>query len=216
MRFFVDFDNTITVEDANAALFNRFGTCDNSRIVQLYIKKEISSVEASSYNWMNIKASRQEMENFLVEIDIDAYFFEFYSFCKRLGAPLTILSDGVDFYIQHILRRYHLEHIPVISNRLLFTDDNNFYPEFPFYEQGCKWCGNCKGIHMDKKKNEGDTIVYIGDGYSDVCAIPKADILFAKGDLLNYCIENKIFCYHFGNFKDVLTVIEKEILQFSI
>jgi 2-hydroxy-3-keto-5-methylthiopentenyl-1-phosphate phosphatase len=45
--------------------------------------------------------------------------------------------------------------------------------------------------------------VYIGNGFSDRCPAEYADMLLAKGDLLNHCRREKIECIPFGNFRDV-------------
>ena len=51
---------------------------------------------------------------------------------------------------------------------------------------------------------DNDIIVYIGDGYSDFCAVKFADIVFAKGELQTKCQNENISYYLYKNFDDII------------
>ena len=212
IQYFVDFDSTITKTDVGIALSERFGPCDLSGVINDWLLGKATSREPMIQQWASIKAAKKEMVQYLETIEIDPYFSDFYSFVKKSNASLTILSDGVDFYIHHILRRFHLEDIPVFSNRLVFTSENEYHLSFPYFEHSCGKCANCKGYHIPNLTPEGYKVVYIGDGYSDICAVPVSDYIFAKKCLLDYCIKNEIKCYKYSDFKEVLTVLTDSIV----
>jgi 2-hydroxy-3-keto-5-methylthiopentenyl-1-phosphate phosphatase len=67
----------------------------------------------------------------------------------------------------------------------------------------CTRCGNCKRFHLEKLKREGFTTVYIGNGYSDRCPSEHADVVLAKGELLDHCRAQEIAHIPFENFRDV-------------
>ena len=54
----------------------------------------------------------------------------------------------------------------------------------------------------------GNEVIFIGDGLSDLCALPQADIIFARGDLLDYCRANKIPAFAYKDFYDILRRIK--------
>ncbi|RME18936.1 MAG: hypothetical protein D6800_14980, partial [Candidatus Zixiibacteriota bacterium] len=46
-------------------------------------------------------------------------------------------------------------------------------------------------------------VVFVGDGYSDACAARRADVLYAKKDLAEYCRAEKIAYTLYDTFEDV-------------
>ena len=51
--------------------------------------------------------------------------------------------------------------------------------------------------------------VYVGDGLSDRCPCTYSELVFAKGDLLDFCKANDVDHVEFKNFRDV----ERELVQ---
>lgn len=114
------------------------------------------------------------------------------------------MSDGLTFYIRRILNKYGFHDLHVFANEVVFLNHHTIKPDFPYYEKGCLNCGNCKGFHIRNMRQNGQTIVYIGDGFSDRCGADESNIVFAKGDLKRYCQQKKIDFYEFNHFGDVL------------
>jgi 2-hydroxy-3-keto-5-methylthiopentenyl-1-phosphate phosphatase len=50
-------------------------------------------------------------------------------------------------------------------------------------------------------------LAFIGDGYSDICAVTQADLLIAKKDLALYCSERGIAYTPFDNFTEVAQIL---------
>ncbi len=64
----------------------------------------------------------------------------------------------------------------------------------------------CKCNIIKNRKNVTKAVYYVGDGVSDFCASKKADKIFAKGRLLEYCKKNKIAengLIGFSSFKEI-------------
>ena len=54
------------------------------------------------------------------------------------------------------------------------------------------------------EENKDDyKLVFIGDGYSDICAAGQADYLFSKKDLEEYCLSENIDYYSYHTFLDI-------------
>jgi len=203
-KIFTDFDGTISINDVGDALFEQFTDTDWEQVVLDWKMDKISSREVFSHGCEKTRITKQQLEAFSDEQQIDPFFKDFVEYCQEKSYPITVLSDGLDFYIRRILDHYGFNDLKVFANQLVFLDYNQIKPEFPYYGKGCLVCGNCKGYHLRKFRQQGDILVYIGDGYSDRCAVPETDILFAKRDLKEYCMEKNIAFHEFENFNDVL------------
>ena len=119
--------------------------------------------------------------------------------------PLAIVSDGFREYIHLILGRHGLD-VPCFANRVEFIG-NSLRPVFPYFHLGCRRCANCKGYHVLRYKNAGYRPVFIGDGLSDLCALPHADRILAKGDLAAYCEREGIPHTRIGNLGEALAAL---------
>jgi 2-hydroxy-3-keto-5-methylthiopentenyl-1-phosphate phosphatase len=204
----VDFDGTITQNDVGALIFDTFAKEENRRIVSLWLEGKISSRECLERLCQLVKVSRSELKKFVLSQKIDEKFCDFVDLCKCKGLKLVVLSDGLDFYIKLILKKFGLERLPFYSNVLKFKG-NKLEPRFPYFDKGCGSCGNCKRYHLISLREKGQTVVYVGDGLSDKCAVREADLVFAKGDLSRFCEKEGIGHYLFSDFGDVSKILRK-------
>lgn len=199
-----DFDGTITKRDVGTALVENFGPKGWEKYEEKWIQREISSKYILTFYYENMAQTTQKLINFIDKnIEVDENFHDFYEYCKSNKIDLYIISDGMNFYIDFILHKYNLDAIPYFSNLYI---DNGYYikTKFPYFNEQCGMCGNCKTSHLDKFLEKDTYIVYIGDGYSDRCVSKKVDLVFAKNDLEKYCIQNNINYVKYNNFLDVL------------
>ena len=204
----VDFDGTITQEDVGALIFDTFAREENRKIVSLWLQGKISSRECLERLCRLVKVSRSELRKFVLSQKIDGNFGDFVDLCKCKGLKLVILSDGLDFYIKLILKKFGLERLPFYSNVLRFKG-NKLEPRFPYFDKGCGSCGNCKRYHLTTLKKKGQKVVYVGDGLSDKCAVREADLVFAKGDLSRFCENEDIEHQLFSDFGDVCQILRR-------
>ena len=207
-----DFDGTITLRDVGQQFFEKF-IPDRKAHEELLDKWKIgliSSRECLEKEVAWVQAGIPDLDDFIENERLDPFFKDFVDFCNRRKFELMILSDGLDYYIDSILMRYGYGFIDFRSNHLATDGDSITGVEFPWYlPELCDMCGNCKKAHIDKMRGEGYFTVYIGNGYSDRCPSEHADMVFAKGELLDHCEQKKIDCIPFRNFRDV----EREIMS---
>jgi len=64
--------------------------------------------------------------------------------------------------------------------------------------------GTAKAAIIENYQKAGYFTIFIGDGKSDTDAVRAADKIYAKGHLLDYCLEHQIPAEGFENFKDLL------------
>lgn len=207
MKIFCDFDGTVAKNDVGNLLFRTFADERCFEIVKRWKAGEISSKQCLVEECGIARVSRQELQDFADGQELDAHFVGFVNFCQENNIEVEIVSDGLDFYIERILQNHGLAaSVAVHANHLIFLNENEIKPEFPYFELGCGRCGNCKGYHVQQARANHDKLIYIGDGLSDRCGAETADITFAKQDrdLLRYCQEHKIPYHEFQDFADVL------------
>jgi len=208
MQVFCDFDGTISIEDATDMVLTRFAGSEWEDIEQLWKQGQIGSGECMRRQIALIQASRAELDQFLDTVSIDPGFESFLSYCRRDELRVTVVSDGVDYFIRRILARHGINGLPIVANVLTcsFGQGSESYSLFPpFAATGCvSGSGVCKCRVVDSTELQ----VYIGDGRSDFCVSDKVDLVFAKDKLADYCDENGIPYVAFEDFSDLLPKME--------
>lgn len=202
-RVFVDFDGTITTKDVGNAFFRKFG--DEARSVELVNKwkmEEISGRDLMTGEAESVRVVKDRAIDFVAGFDVSDGFKDFVDFCKRNEIPILVVSDGLDFYIEEIFKANQIVNVPFVSNHAVFFS-STIKVEFP-YGSSCTKCANCKAFHILTNSSDDEAIVYIGNGFSDRCAVEYSDVVFAKDDLLKYCELQNISYFPFLTFRDVL------------
>ena len=205
-----DFDGTVASDDVGNLLFKTFNTDGGTAaVVERWHRGEISSRECLEREAEMARVCRRELDKFILERRLDPYFKDFHDFAKKRGMEVVIMSDGLDYYIETMLVRHGLGEIEFFANRLEI-DGDRLKVAFPYYDLlECQDCGCCKTHHLYRYRDEGYFIIYVGDGKSDCCPCATADLVFAKGRLLEFCREKNIDHIKFRNFRDV----EREVLE---
>ena len=207
---FSDFDGTISKRDVGYSLFHFFSDGKNDELLPDWKSGKMTTRDCLLAEAEMVDASSDEILAFVDNIGIDEYFAEFASICERDGIPLKVVSDGLDFYISHLLSKNGHGNLKFMANRSELVD-NTIKITFDHENEACKRCGICKGEVIEKFRNsqsEPYKVVFIGDGYSDICAAHTADILFAKKDLENYCLEKELDYFTYRTFDDILKKLE--------
>ncbi|MGI6453893.1 MAG: MtnX-like HAD-IB family phosphatase [Syntrophomonadaceae bacterium] len=206
--FFIDFDGTITNVDTCRAMVQAFARAGWEEINKRWENKEISTAECAQQTFALFHTTPEQIRNLLLNIEIDPYFIDFCAWCQDKSYPIFILSDGYDLNIKTILNKFRLQ-IPYYANKLIY--DGSFNIKCPYLNDDCGNCGTCKTHLMQELKGE-NLAVYIGDGYSDTCPASQADMVFAKGTLYQYCIQQGIPAQRYQNFGHILASLQKEIV----
>jgi len=206
-----DFDGTVAQEDVGNLLFSTFADpAKTAPIVDSWKRGEISSRACLEGEASHALAPRDALDRFIAGRELDPYFKDFADFARRHDMEVVIVSDGLDYYIESMLLRRGLAHIDFFSNQVTI-DNGRLCVGFPYYDLlDCRDCGNCKTHHLQKLRDVGYYIVYVGNGFSDRCPSRYSDLVFAKSDLLDYCRCHEGINYvPFENFRDV----ERELVR---
>ncbi len=207
---FSDFDGTFTEKDVGHHLFKHFSGGSIRPLVDDWKKGLITTRECLLKEASLVKVAPEEVYTFLDQFSLRPGALEFYEIIKKRNIPFYIVSDGTDIYINYILSKYGLGEIEYFSNKGRF-ENGGLELEFLYDNGDCRRCGNCKGARINDifGQNPGNPkVVYIGDGLSDICAIPHADIIFARGDLFHYCNKNGYSPIEYADFFDILNYLK--------
>lgn len=228
--FFTDFDGTITLKDSNDWLTDNLGYGEKLRIQGNLDTLNDKVTFRDSFREMmdSVKTPFPECIKLLCEnIKLDPYFKDFYQWTRKNRVPVIVLSSGMTPIIRSLL--VHLlgqeaEEIEIVSNevedkpgktkdeeggwQLKYHDDSGF--------------GHDKSLTIrpyakhfaDRPNDPKPTMLYAGDGVSDLSAARETDLLFAKKghDLITYCEREGIPFTVFEDWRSILATT-KDIFE---
>jgi len=200
-----DFDGTITKYDSLDLFLNKYADNSWKDYEKLWFEGKIGSRECIRKQFDLIRGlDNEELASFLKSVEVDDYFSEFYTKAKAQNIRVVIVSDGFDLFIKNILKNHGIDDIEIFTNHLEFKE-GEFLMEFPNISASCKkHSGTCKCKIVNEFKKAYKTLFYVGDGISDFCVSDKADCLFAKRRLLEYCKQKSMNFVEYSTFYEVM------------
>ena len=204
-----DFDGTVSSRDVGHEVLKHFSGDKWADIDRAYVTGKLGSKDAYSIIASIIKIRREELCSYLDHLSgLDPFFGEFYKYCTSRGMGFKIVSDGLDFYIREILSRNGLGEIEFFANSLDFCAGGSISINFPYSNDECKKCGTCKSNILAGMRHKYGSIIYVGDGHSDVCPAKSADLVFGKEILYRKCLANGTSCIHYTSFDKVHEILK--------
>ncbi|HEY9791077.1 MAG TPA: MtnX-like HAD-IB family phosphatase [Candidatus Obscuribacterales bacterium] len=209
LQIFCDFDGTITRGDTTDTLLEALAHPRWKEIEARWENGEIGSRECMQQQVPLIEGGWPAMLSVLDRVEIDNSFATFVNWCKLRGVKISIVSDGIDRVIQHLLQREKVTVEHIWANHLIEDKQGALSLELPKAGRRvvCS-SGLCKCQVLDAA---GASVlkVVIGDGRSDFCWARNADLLFAKDKLLKHCQTNNIAHLPFDNFVQIRVLLEE-------
>ena len=203
-----DFDGTITEVDQSFLLLDAFASGNWRQLLIEYREGKISVGHFNTRAFAMVKEDRQTLVNFVKQTaKIRPGFHELVAYCRREGVQFTIVSNGLDFYINTILTDIGVKNIEVFAAQAQFTPRG----------LEVKYIGP-DGAHLDSDFKEAYTrlfltngyrTVYVGNGLSDISAAKHAHWIFARDELLNLCKQKGLKCLPFVDLNDVVRGLKR-------
>ncbi|MVP01801.1 MtnX-like HAD-IB family phosphatase [Paenibacillus lutrae] len=212
-----DFDGTLMHEDVGAMLMQELGVEEKPETKEMlakFLNKEIGSREWIHESYGQLGGRQEEVNAIADRVSLREGAEKFLDFCKSGGIPVTILSDGMEYYIHRILKRFGVEVDRIIANPIQYDKQGNYMLQVQNKNGACSWCGCCKAGVVRSLKAQGYRVIYIGDGSSDIYGSGFADWVFARSSLARYLEQEQIPFYPFATFHDVMDVLEPQLEQF--
>jgi len=198
-----DFDKTVTVRDASYAILDNFASEDWRRVESEAYSGKYTIMEALSLQAAMVRGTPEEIDALVRDsVHLRDGFAEFAKGCRRDGIHLEICSDGFAHTIPLVLEREGLEWIPYTSNRTWY-ENGGMGIAFDHHMPYCPINGNCKCHQYNRLRAGHDIVAYVGDGGTDACVAAKAQVLFARDWLADYCSGKGIDFTPWSDWSDV-------------
>ncbi len=197
-RVSVDFDGTITTADTVDAILEAFAEPGWEAVEAEWKAGRIGSRECLAQQTALLNVHPDELDAWLDEREVDPHVAGFFGDCLKAEMPVAVVSDGYDWAVRRVLKRMGVRGVPITANRLIHVGDGRWTARFPYSSQNCG-SGVCKCAVVSAPAR----LVHIGDGRSDVCVSDMADIVFAKGHLLEHRRRRGLDSIAFDTFAEV-------------
>ncbi|GAI93469.1 unnamed protein product, partial [marine sediment metagenome] len=162
-----DFDGTITEEDVGFLLLNAFAGENWRQLLSQYREGKISVNYFNSHVFAMVKEDRQTLLKFAKSrAKIRDGVHDLITYCRKKGFQFVIVSNGLDFYIEALLRDKGIDNIEVFAAKTRFSSSGleAWYigPEGNQLEEGFK------EAYVKLFLERGYHVVYVGNGISDI------------------------------------------------
>lgn len=208
IKFFIDFDGTISHVDVVDAVLDRFALKEWKQIERQWARGRIGSRICLKKQMNLVRASKKQLEQLIDSVKIDPHFVEFLRLSKDLGIPVCIASDGFDFIIKRVLKKALrtdpklFDYLSIDCNTVRWRPSEG--PKAVFPNKSCvHGCANCKPAVIQRHSKPTDEVIFVGDGLSDRFAAKVSDLCFAKNRLLDCCKKEKIAYLKYENFGQI-------------
>ncbi|HVZ39411.1 MAG TPA: MtnX-like HAD-IB family phosphatase [Candidatus Kapabacteria bacterium] len=201
---FCDFDGTISPVDVGFGLFDRYGRQEPWNTMAEEGRIPIREYWRAMIANLGQPLTRAMVDAFVRDLPFDPGINGLLEFAREEGIPFTVVSDGLDLYIERYLNLHGVACTTIVCNRAVLDGDEVRGISFPHAAEGCT-CPSavCKRNVVLARARPQARIVYIGDGVTDYCPVRYADIIFAKGRLAAYCNASRLPHYPFKSMADV-------------
>jgi 2-hydroxy-3-keto-5-methylthiopentenyl-1-phosphate phosphatase len=204
-----DFDGTITEEDVSFLILDTFVGPRWREMLTEYMEGRIPVGAFNKKVFAMVKADKQTQLDVIFNSDrvkIRPGLKELVDYCSQHDYRFIIVSNGLTFYIDAILESLGLKNVEV------FAASNEFHPDGMIASyigpDGQEMDAGFKESYTKLLIKDGYDVAYVGNGVSDICPSRLAVKVFATGDLLRKCREEKLAYIPFDDLHDVVRGLE--------
>jgi len=208
---FFDFDNTLTDGDVLDQVIEHFSPNEKWRDWEnAWAEGRLAARDCLRLQVENMRVTREELLAYLSRVRIDPVFADIVDWAKARNATVSIVSDSFLPMIHHILLTNGIDVVPIFANDLGFSGDR-LIPSFPFYDPASVRSANAKARQLAPYGDH--TIVFAGDGHSDLDAALAADVVFAKSTLARELGARDVPFHPFDSLEPVLEFLETQFAR---
>ncbi|BGO93971.1 hypothetical protein NBRC10512_005222 [Rhodotorula toruloides] len=221
---FSDFDGTITLRDSNDCATDELGFgVERRRELNVEIlngQKTFRDAFAEMLEsvWKNGHQFEDVKQYLVKHISLDPGFKSCFQWCEGHDVPVIIVSSGMKPIIEAVLTNLVGEkdaaNIDIISNDVEVAADGAWKIKYRHPESGFGH-DKSKATAPYRDLPHRPTILFCGDGVSDLSAAKAADLLFVKvvpghtNDLAVHCDREKIPYVAIEHFEQVKEVVAR-------
>ena len=203
-----DFDDTVTDGNVSEAIREVFALDEWRSMEREFLDGKLSVEESNIRQYPLVRATRKEIEDFVVGNVVMRFGFEqFVEYCLAVEIRLVIVSSGLDMYIEPALDLLGYDHIEVYSAKAEVTQ-NGVAVSYTD-PAGRPLTQGFKESYLRHFKEQGHTVIYVGDGQSDIAAATEADFAIARAGLETHLREAGLPHQSFESFEDIAKHVDK-------
>ncbi len=204
----IDFDDTIVERDIASQLLDQFAHSSWRGVHERFSRHEITLEQYSAAALDLVDASHDEMVAFAMDVAKPRPgLLELADWAGWNGWNVAVVSSGWDLYINPILDSLGAERMARHCGRARFTYRWRLQYLSP---RGIELTEGFKLSYASAFREVGDTLVWVGDGRSDVPAASLSDAVFARSVLWDEMQGTRDRVFPFETFHDVRAVLERE------
>ena len=207
--FVSDFDGTLTKKDFYKIVSEAYLGEEFMPKYKSWKDGEIKDIEYLSYVFNNISRTEEEIFQDIHKIEFDHFAKNFIEKVKAAQGDFIIISAGTSYYIDIILKKYNIEDVEVYSNKGVFKNNGIYFDLDKNSEFYSERYGIDKLLVIQKLKRNYKKVFYAGDSEPDLKPALVADVVFAKGELVELLKQEKKEYIQFDNFSEVLDKMKK-------
>jgi 2-hydroxy-3-keto-5-methylthiopentenyl-1-phosphate phosphatase len=204
-----DFDGTITDEDVSYKMLEAYAEDKWHKIRDDYHAGKISVGVFNTSAFAMVKAGKNKLlEVARNTMQLRPGLPELVECCRRKGFRFTIISNGLDFYIEDMMKNIGLDNLEIHAATTRFFSGGL---EAQYIGPGGEVLDNgLKETYVDFFLAEGYRVIYMGNGVSDIPSAVKCHHIFATEELLSYCEKHPELNYTpLNDFGKAAEILEK-------
>ncbi len=206
----IDFDGTVTLEDVSFLLLDTYVGSGWRKHLDEYSSGDITVGAFNKKVFGMMSADRKTMTDFVLNsphVKIRPGFRDLIDYCKKQGYKTIIVSNGLSFYIEALLKSQGISGLEVHAAENTFfkggMDVRYLGPDGKEVDAGFK------EAFTDDLRKQGYNVIYVGNGTSDIYPARLARQVFACDDLLKACEKENLAHYPFRDFFEVIEILKK-------
>ena len=203
-----DFDDTIVTENVGKSLLNAFASTKWRAVENLYATGEITVEETNRREFALLNVTKQTIEDHVFETaELRPGFPEFLEHCASTGLNFSVVSNGIDLYIEPALHSLFSSTAQLHSAHGEISENGISISYLDPYGMDCQNAFKLSWLRYFK--SQGQKVIYIGDGKSDISAAREADYVIATSSLEDYFRSERLDYFEFEDFYDVRQAIDR-------
>ena len=216
ITFVSDFDGTITDDDFFKYVKNTYFDDSALEPWRHYLAGKLTHFDALKQIYAKLRIGECEIKEFIKKIRLDAWVIPVFKLCYDARIPVYIASAGCDFYINLIIgSEIEKYKVNLVTNHSVYSQSSGLIMEKPpkdslYYDENY---GISKKEVVRICQNNGEHVIFAGDGLPDIEAASLADVVFAKKKLFEKCVQKGIKTEVFNDYKDIYLYFEREIVK---